>query len=191
MNQNHIGEVIETSTQKFLCQSIKLNDGPDFGSFVKTTSNDITIYGIVYNVSTMSDDQSRKPVAFGLSEEELKMQQPQIFELMHTYFEVQIIGYKKDRYIGLIPPKPAKIHAFTYLCDESDLKCIRENLNYIKYILNSKTGIEDELIAAAIRNLYSHDSDEKTYLIEVGKELIRLLKNDFDRYVTIKRMCNI
>lgn len=189
--KNHIGEVIETTTLRFTCQSVKLNDGPDFGSFVKAISNDITIYGIVYNVSTMSDDQTRRPVAFGLSEEELKMQQPQIFELMHTYFDVQIIGYKKDKYIGLVPPKPVKIHAFTYQCDDNDLNCIREDLNFIKYILNGKTGVEDELIAAAIRNLYYATNHEESYLIDVGKELIRLLKNDFDRYVTIKRMCNI
>ncbi|SNX55453.1 HAS-barrel domain-containing protein [Thermoanaerobacterium sp. RBIITD] len=188
---NHIGEIIETNTLGFTCQSVKLDESPDFGSFVKAISNDITIYGIVYNVSTMSEDQTRRPVAFGLSEEELKMQQPQIFELMHTYFDVQIIGYRRDKYMGIIPPKPAKIHTFAYACDNDDLIDIKEDLNFVKYILNGKTGIEDELVAAAIRNLSYISDDKDSYLIKVGKELIRFLKNDFDRFITIKRMCNL
>lgn len=186
---NHIGEIIETNTLKFVCQSVSLDESPDFGSFVKAKSNNAMIYGIVYNVETTSEDQTRKPVALGLTEEELKKQQPQIFELMHTYFEVQTIGYKLEKYKGIIPPKPAKIHSFTFLCDKNDLIDISQDLNFIKYILNGQTGIEDELIASAIRNLSQIVDDRELYLIRFGKELMRLLKNDFDKFITIKRMC--
>jgi hypothetical protein len=187
----HIGEIIETNTKMFECQSVKLDESPDFGGFVKVISNDMTIYGIVFNICTMSEDITRKPVAFGLTEEELRRQQPQIFELMHTYFKVLIIGYKKEGYRGILPPRPAKIHSFVYDCEREDLIDISKDLNFLKNILNGQTGIEEELVASVIRNLSKVVLEKDSYMITVGKELIRLLKNDFDRFLTIKRMCKI
>ena len=87
----HLGEVIESSTSQFLAESRELNGAPPFGSFVKTTSEP-GVYGLVFNVSTHSIESNRRATAYGKTEHELRMEQPQIFELLKTEFEAVIVG---------------------------------------------------------------------------------------------------
>ena len=57
----YAGEVIESSTSRFLAESRELNGAPAFGSFVKTDSDPAT-FGLVCNVSTHSIEPNRRSV---------------------------------------------------------------------------------------------------------------------------------
>ena len=60
----HIGEVIESSTSQFLAESCELNGAPPFGSFVKTGCA-MPVYGLVFNVCTHSIEPNRRATAYG------------------------------------------------------------------------------------------------------------------------------
>ena len=76
-----------------------------FGSFVRVgayvqsdpfgsaTGEDGAIYGLVYQSSTSSHDPNRRASAFGLEEDELEREQPQIYELLATEFSCLIVGH--------------------------------------------------------------------------------------------------
>lgn len=185
---DYLGEVIESDTRGFTAEAKELYGAPDFGSLVKVEYDGFTCYGIVYDVKTQGRDISRKPVAFGKTEEELMEEQPQVYALLGTWFSVLIIGYKRDgEYKGYLPPKPPKIHSFVYNCTKGEIDEVSNNLNFLKTVLSDESLLGDELVAASLRFMAQFKEDKTRFLIDAGKELVRLLKSEFDRYINIRR----
>mgnify|MGYP001198814089 CR=1 FL=1 len=183
----HIGEVIESSTWNFLAESKELNGAPPFGSFVKTKS-DPDVYGLVFNLSTHSLEPNRRSAAYGKTEQELRLEQPQIFELLKTEFEAVIIGYQGPQGPKqVLPPKPPKLHSFLYCCTEGEVKALTGNGDFLRSILNSHRVPTDDLIIASIRNAWEARGYDMSYLVALGKDLCRLIRDDYDRLSSILR----
>ena len=183
----YIGEVIESSTSQFLAESRELNGAPPFGSFIKTGSEP-NIYGLVFNVSTHSMEPNRRPTAYGKTEYELRMEQPQIFELLKTEFEAVIVGYRND--VGprqVLPPQPPHIHSFIYPCTEAEVKALTGNGDFLRSILSCARLPADDLIIASVRNAWQARAYEMPYLVGLGKDLCRLIRDDYDRLSSIMR----
>lgn len=96
----HIAEVIETSTTEFLAQCLEPEDlsfpaMPPFGSWVKAydEASANQIYGVVYHATTSPLDSVHRARALGMSLDELREQQPQIFAMLKTEFRVAIVGF--------------------------------------------------------------------------------------------------
>ena len=183
----YIGEVIESSTSQFLAESRELNGAPPFGSFVKTGAEPV-IYGLVFNVCTHSIEPNRRPTAYGKTEHELRMEQPQIFELLKTEFEAVIIGYEDGRGPQqVLPPQPPHIHSFIYPCAEAEIKTLTSNGDFMRTILNVCRLPSDDLIIASVRNAWHARALEMPYLVSLGKNLCRLIRDDYDRLSSIMR----
>ena len=183
----HVGEVIESSTSRFLAESRELNGAPPFGSFVKTEP-DPAIFGLVYNVSTHSMEPNRRPTAYGKTEHELRMEQPQIFELLKTEFEAAVVGFRDDRGIQqVLPPQPPHIHSFVHLCTEAEIKGLTGNGDFLRTIVGVPRLPVDDLMIAAIRNAWKARAYDMAYLVSLGKDLCRLVRDDYDRLSSILR----
>jgi hypothetical protein len=96
----HIAEVIETSTTEFLAQCLEPDElsfpaMPPFGSWVKAYDEEAAnqIYGVVYHATTSPLDSVHRARALGMSLDELRQQQPQIFAMLKTEFRVAIVGF--------------------------------------------------------------------------------------------------
>ncbi|MCS7253716.1 MAG: hypothetical protein RMK18_02975 [Armatimonadota bacterium] len=183
----HVGEVIESCTTEFVAQCCKLHTSPPFGSLVRVESEP-PIYALVYEIITHSIDPTRRPMAYGKTEEELREEQPQIFELLKTDFRGLIVGYEFEGAMRqALPPIPPKLHSFVYECDSDEVRRFTEEFDYLRLISASGKGIRDELLIAACRHAWeAHDYDH-AYLVSVGKELSRLIKDDYDRLRSILR----
>ncbi|MBM7855293.1 hypothetical protein JOC37_001686 [Desulfohalotomaculum tongense] len=185
---DHIGEVIESKTTQFTCEAVKLHQAPDFGSFVQVDSSEGGIVGVVFNTTTASTDPARRPMAYGQPEEELRRKQPQIFYLLRTYFDVLVVGhYQNNKYLGYLPPQPARIHSFVRRCTGEQYRQIGQNLNFISTILASGCEPRDELVAAVVRSSSAYQDDVIGYHRRVGNELRRLLAADYERFKSIIR----
>ncbi|MGB3300203.1 MAG: HAS-barrel domain-containing protein [Phormidesmis sp.] len=99
-DDSHIAEVIETSTTEFLAQCLEPDDlsfpaMPPFGSWVKAydEASANQIYGVVYHATTSPLDSVHRARALGMSLDELREQQPQIFAMLKTEFRVAIVGF--------------------------------------------------------------------------------------------------
>ena len=103
-NPQHIAEVIETSTCEFLAQclepeDLKLAVMPTFGSIVKAADEESgnQILAVVYHATTAPIDSVHRARALGMSLDELREEQPQIFAMLKTEFKAAIIGFEDDK----------------------------------------------------------------------------------------------
>ncbi|NKB71557.1 MAG: hypothetical protein GKR89_31170 [Candidatus Latescibacteria bacterium] len=185
--QGHVGEVVESSTTELVAEACQLHAAPSFGRFVRVEA-DMTVVGIVFNVFTHSIEPNRRPTAYGKTERELRLEQPQIFELLRTEFQALVIGYvDENQPVPILPPQPAHIHSFVYPCSDDQVRAFTRTDDYLRSILNTSKIPTDELLVAALRAALKAHSHDRDYLVRMGKEVSRLLKDDYDRLSSIIR----
>lgn len=186
---DQIAEVVETASTEYTAQCLEPEDlnfpiMPAFGSWVKAIAdlNDTVTYGVVYHASTMPIDSVHRAVALGLSLQELREQQPQIFAMLKTDIKVAILGFRTDRAVyQFLPPHPPQIHQAVYGCDRSEVIAFTENLEFLRTISQMGHAPVDQLLAAVLRQTYQIRSGDRPWLVQAGRKLSILLKDDYDR----------
>jgi len=206
----HIGEVIETSTTEFLAQCLEPEELafpmiPPFGSWVKAVDNQAgnKIYAIVTNVTTAPIDSIHRARALGLSLEELKEQQPQIFAMLKTEFRAVIIGFETPaqgnngvnpphgRVFQYLPPRPPQIHQGVFSCTTDEITRFTENPDFLRVLLQVNNTPIESLTAATLREVYNIRGCDRPWLLKAGRVLSVLLKNDYDSLKFILGQVNV
>lgn len=194
----YIAEVVETATTEFLAQCLEPGDlsfatMPPFGSWVKARDEDSDnqIYAVVYHVTTSPIDSVHRARALGLSLAELREQQPQIFAMLKTEFRAAIIGFQplqsraNGRERGAIyqhlPPRPPQVHQAVYYCEPEEIIAFSDQLDFLRTLLQVSGAPVDGLAAAAIREIYQLRQADRDWLVQAGRSLSLLLKDDYDR----------
>jgi hypothetical protein len=195
----HFAEVIETSTTEFLAQCLEPEDlnfavMPPFGSWVKAQDEESAnqVYAVVYHATTSPIDSVHRARALGLSLQDLREQQPQIFAMLKTEFRAAIVGFQPQQSsngaTGLsetvyqhLPPRPPQVHQAVYFCEAEEVIHFSENLDFLRTLLQVNGAPIDGLTAAAIREIYQLRKGDRTWLVQAGRTLSLLLKDDYDR----------
>jgi hypothetical protein len=177
---NKIAEVIEAGTVQFTAQSYGLYELPPLCSLVRTGD----IYGIVGHAETTGLEPGRKAIARGkdeASEEAVYQSSPQLSKLLRSEFTALVAGYKDgDKIYQYLPPRPARIHSFVYLCQPDEVKEFSRSFGFLNILANAALPVPpEELIAAALRQMSRAQEDSRAFLVAAGKELANLLSNDF------------
>ncbi|CCH67708.1 FIG00871351: hypothetical protein [Richelia intracellularis HH01] len=196
-NPNHFAEVIETTSTVFLAQCLEPNDlnfpnMPPFGSWVCSVDEESgnLVYAVVYSVTTMPIDNVHRPVALGLSLQELREEQPQIFAMLKTEFRAAIVGFERISATGVssgsniyqyLPPRPPQIHQAVYKCRPEEIIRFTEELDFLCTLLAVVGAPVESLTAAVVRNIYQLRKAEQEWLVQAGRALSVLLKDDYDR----------
>lgn len=198
---NHIAEVIETATTEFLAQCLEPDNlsfpvMPPFGSWVKAIDEESgnQIFAVVYHATTSPIDSVHRARALGLSLEDLREQQPQIFAMLKTEFRAAIVGFQPAAAVGNgassatgatiyqhIPPRPPQIHQAVYQCEPSEIIHFSEQLDFLRTLLQMPGAPVDALVAATIREIYQLRRADRAWLVQAGRTLSLLLKDDYDR----------
>jgi hypothetical protein len=214
----HFAEVIETSTSEFLAQCLEPEDlafpeMPPFGSWVRSLDEESgnCIYAVVCHVTTTPIDSVHRARALGLSLQELREQQPQIFAMLKTEFRAAIVGFEATSAIASelstqghsngkslngrsassgrvyhhLPPRPPQIHQAVYHCDTAEVLHFTEQLNFLRTLLDLAAVPVDALIAATLREAYRLRQADRAWLVQAGRFLSLLLKDDYDRLQVI------
>lgn len=194
-----IGEVIEASTGEFTAQCYELHRPPPFGSLVKTREGEVEIYGVVSRAETTSIEPGRRPIARGKEEkeeEDIYRASPQLEKLLRTDFDALVVGHREggggresekgEKLHHYLPPRPARIHSFVYLCDRAEAVQFSQSLDFLS-ILVGAGGQADELIAASLRHVAAEQQAPQDFLTRAGKELAVLLGGETNRLNTILR----
>ncbi|RMF25484.1 MAG: hypothetical protein D6756_05470 [Cyanobacteria bacterium J083] len=190
-------EVIETATTYFVAQCLEPEDlkfptMPPFGSWVKSQDEETgnIIYGIVTFVTTTPIDSIHRARALGLSLENLREEQPQIFAMLKTEFRAVIVGFKTSKNSSnngstssyqYLPPRPPQIHQGVYGCQAAEIIDFSENLDFLRTLLQVQEAPVESLVAASVREIYRLRQADRTWLVKVGRNLSLLLKDDYDR----------
>jgi hypothetical protein len=191
MGENHrVGEVIEASTTDFLAQCYELYELPPLGSLVKAREQDIEQFGVVYRATTTSFEPGRRPVARGkyeASEEALYQANPQLLKLLRSEFGVLVVGHQEsDRLHHYLPPRPARLHSFVYLCSPEEIREFSQSFGFLSILVNTRLPmVSGEVIAASLRQMSRVYEDPHRFLVSAGKELAVLLSSDFSQLKAI------
>lgn len=197
---NYIAEVIETATTEFLAQCLEPEDlsfavMPPFGSWVKAIDEESgnQIYAVVYHATTSPIDSVHRARALGLSLQDLREQQPQIFAMLKTEFRAALVGFRPARestngsktlaetVYQHLPPRPPQVHQAVYYCDPAEVVLFSEQLDFLRTLLQVAGAPVDALTAAAIREIYQLRQGDRPWLVKAGRMLSLLLKDDYDR----------
>lgn len=150
-------EVINSSLEHFTAQCWDWDKQPRFGSLVAVQTQKLILFGCVTQVTTGSLDPIRIPTAYKKTEEQLRAEQPQIFEFLTTNFDALIVGYmyleNPDQVSYMVPPFPSKIHAFVTMCAPSMAKHFFTSTDYLHVLFaaQSKLISLDELLLAVLQ----------------------------------------
>jgi hypothetical protein len=144
----------------------------------------------VAGASTSSLEPNRRPIARGkdeASEEAVYQSSPQLLKLLRSEFEAVVVGYRDGgRLCQYLPPRPARMHAFVYLCQPDEVRAFSRGLDFLSILLNAELPIPaQELVAAALREMAEAQEDDRAFLVAAGKELANLLSGDFQRLKNI------
>jgi hypothetical protein len=196
---NHVAEVIETATTEFLAQCLEPEDltfpvMPPFGSWVKAMDEEANnvIYAVVYHATTLPIDSVHRARALGLSLQDLREQQPQIFAMLKTEFRAAIAGFQAStsgpgvssdvgKIYQHIPPRPPQIHQAVFACDAAEIIQFSQQLDFLRTLLQVNGAPVDALVAATIRDIYRLRQADRPWLVQAGRTLSLLLKDDYDR----------
>ena len=185
-----IGEIIEASTDEFTAQCYELHQPPSFGSLVKVREGEVEIYAVVSSAATTSIEPGRRPIARGMEEadeEDIYRSSPQLAKLLRTEFAALVVGHKEGQKLyHYLPPRPARIHSFVYLCDAEEVETFSQSFDFLS-ILVVAGGQADELIAASLRHAAAAQRVPRDFLIRAGKELAVLLGGETNRLNNILR----
>lgn len=204
-----IGEIIEASTSEFTAESFTLHSPPRFGSFVKIPlegtaempagSDDPfsdgggavspAIFAVVYSATTTSTEPGKQPRAYWKAEDELAKEQPQLAEwLLMTKFQCAIVGFALDGSIRrYLPPMPPRIHTQVFSCEPNEIAGLTDRMDFLRTLVSFRNAPSDEMVAACIREAYTERGEDAEFLVDAGKELANLLKDDYERLHAIVR----
>jgi hypothetical protein len=181
-----IAEVIEAATAQFTAQCYELYSLPPLGGLVKTGD----IYGIVCHAETAGMEPGRRPIARGkdeVSEEGVYDSSPQLLKLLRSEFTATVVGYRDgDKVFQYLPPQPARIHGFVYLCQPEEVREFSGSHDFLNILLNVSPIVPpEEVVAATLRQMSLAHEDSRAFLVAAGKELANILSNDFLRLKNI------
>jgi len=177
-------EIVESNLNSWCGKSWQWDVIPSFGSIVSIKSQTRNIYSIVYHIQTGSSDPNRTVMSYQKTEEELRKDQPQIFEFLETKFSCITIAYEEQGEIFYqIAPNPPKIHEFVWPTTIDERTVILSNEQYLQLLFNysNATFSLDELLLAILKT----SSDQNILKAAIFEKFIKmfslLTNNDYRR----------
>lgn len=185
-----IAEVIETSTHQVVAQCTQRKDQPPiavpppFGSLVLIEGEPRTV-AVVCSISTRGYDPARRPTAFEMPLDQLYQEYPELPELLVTQIEAIPVAYElRGKLVQGTPPIPPPLHAGVSELPAQRLPEFLEQLHFLRLLYDSSSAATEELLVQTARQLIAGASSTQVrqdWLLRIGRELARLLKDDYDK----------
>jgi hypothetical protein len=184
-NNNYFGEVIESSITGFIFQTWDWKAKCPFGSIIMVKNEEETVYGIVYQIKTGSQDSNRQAYTYQKPLEQLEREHPHIFSFLKTTVYALPLGYKKSNTIvDSLPQKPCLIHAFVGPADAKELQTLlTSNYSFLNHLFALQADLFsiDELLLSLLIYQQSIDPLFKTNLISFLSAYSSLIGHDYNR----------
>jgi hypothetical protein len=147
-------------------------------------------YGIVSYGTTASPEPGRRAVRRSSGEvfdEAIYDEHPQLLRILHTEFNVILVGWVEDDVIHQhLPPQPPPLHHSVYQCVPEEVKAFSQQLYYLRLLLSAPGEVSaEQLVAAHVRETYRQRGGDAEWLERTARELASLLKHDYERLMTI------
>lgn len=188
-----IGEVVESATGLLIAEVPKGRAAPAFGAWVQVPYADgAVIYGVVGGVTEGSMMPGRRATALGKTSDELQREMPHVLNLLRSSFHVHILAYRDTtgEMHQTLPPHSARIHDFVVQGVASEINRIGAPYDYLRTLMGmTESGIPvDDLLVHVLRHVQKNDeSGQNEALIQAGRVLSRLMRDDHERLQAIFR----
>ena len=195
-----IGEVIESTTTRFVAGAYELLAAPPFGSLIRaqTREEGASVYGLVYEIRTGSKEPGGRASVRGrtytgrnLYDAEIYHEHPDLAEVLQTEFSAVTVGFREQgEMFQYLPPQPPPVHYSVYECDTDEVIRFTEATDFFRAVLFAYQIPSDELLAAVIRAAARARASrglDRAFLVHAGREIASLLKDDYDRLNAILR----
>jgi hypothetical protein len=194
-----IGEVIEASSTAWVTGAYQLLDAPPFGSLVRASCHaaDLWIYGLVYDIRTGSREPGGRAMVRGgrrydgaeFYDHQIYSEHPDLAAVLQTEWSALVVGYERDgRIVHYLPPQPPTVHYSAYACDAATVRRFTAQCDFFRIVLNTSLVPAEDLLGTAIRQAAALHPDRRDYELCAGRELARMLRDNYDRLRTIVRM---
>ena len=188
--QARIGEIVETESTRFIAESFELHRPPALGQLVYAPGDDDTrLYAVVCYGTTASPDPGRHAVRRSTEEvfdQAVYEEHPQLELMLRTEFAARLVGYvDATRVHHYLPPQPPALHYSVYACEIDQVARFTERLTYLRSLLELPEIAPEQLLAAHIREVYRLRGEDRDWLSRAAREVAGLLKNDYERLMTV------
>ena len=91
--------------------------------------------------------------------------------------------------VQVLPPQPAPVHSFVHECDDELVRKWTASDEYLRTLLNrpAQRLPADDLVIAMVRRASRARDNAAEFGLRTGKQLARLLRDDYDRLGSILR----
>jgi hypothetical protein len=194
MTMEPIAEVVTVSTVEVVAQcfpppTLDFPTVPPLGAWVAIDDGDrpdCTIFGVVSFAETLPIDGLHRPVALGLSLDELRSQQPQVFATLKTEFQALVVGFRQHHRIHHhLPEQPPRLHQPVRRCTPQEVHDLTAVPTFVRPLLRPTHVPTEELVAAVLRQAYRDRRGDRPWLVQTGRQLALLLGEDYDRLTAI------
>lgn len=186
-----IGEVVDTSTVRFVVECDELDRVPELGSFVCVAGSGIdVVYGVVAYAETGAVDPGRRVVRRGspaLQDRALYEANPELrFVLRSLFIAVAVAFEQSQELVFLVPPYPPPLHYSVEVVENATVLRLTDRLAYLPLLERFQGPVPTEqLLAAHLRYVYRTRGNDHGWLESAARELARLLKRDYDRLYSV------
>jgi hypothetical protein len=175
-----VGRVLRSSTSGFSigCRVLQ-EDVPEFGAFVKVAQGTTQIMGLIYDVQFVDDPLVRQIISADSMPTELRLDQSQ--RLAPIEISVLVVGFAREGQVHQhLPPQPPATLDEIKTCAPGEVVAFTQQFTFLRTILDARDAPADELVAASLRLAAAArpESERRTFLLNAGRELARLLSAD-------------
>ena len=177
-----VGRVLRASTRGFAIGcAVMQPEIPAFGSFVRAEgqASGEAIYGLIYDVSVEDDPFVRQFIGANPPEEVVRDQR----ENRQVPIEVSVLAVGCGDGEGVrhcLPAQPPVTLDWLYQCRAEEIRGFTGKFDYFQLVLESREVPADELLAASLRAAAAArpENEHQRFLVDAGRELVRLLAGD-------------
>ncbi len=191
MKKNAFGRILSTnSLECVVSYSVSEESMPRLGAMVRIPlSDENDIYGLVTDIQ-IEDDGFLRQIASASSVSDEVMMDTRLNRNVPIVVRVLFIGCREDGKIQYrLPSRPPLSLEAIYICDEPEVAEFTSagRFGYLRHVLRAKDVPIDEILAAHIRMTARAQTAQgnKKWSDQAIKEIIMLLKDDYDTLITV------
>lgn len=186
-----LGRILRSSSTTFTFgRTLNAGDLPSFGDLVTADVAGAPVYGLIYEIIVEDDPFVRQVVAASADMPAEKIEDMRQRRQVPVEITALAVAFRRDdRIIQGVPPRPPGALQPVLVCDCEETRAVLDDFGFFRTILNHGLAPTDELLAASLLNAARCQApgQERAYLLDAGRELVRLLAQEPARLDSILR----
>ncbi len=186
-----LGRILRSTSLTFTFgRTLNAGQLPAFGDLVTARAAGTPVYGLIYEIVVEDDPFVRQVVAAAADMPPEKIEDMRQRRQVPVEITALAVAFRQgERIIQGAPPRPPGALQPVLACDCDETRQALADFAFFRLILNHGQAPTDELLAASLLHAAGCQppGQERSYLLDAGRELARLLAQEPARLDAILR----